>query len=107
MASRAGAAGTVIGLDLTVAQLGYVASRSPGVPVVAGDVQSMPISSASLDVVLSAHMLYHVADISAAIAEFRRVLRPGGHLLAIYDSITSQGELDQLFLDAGGTRTLN
>jgi ubiquinone/menaquinone biosynthesis C-methylase UbiE len=67
----------------------------------------MPIASGSLDVVLNAHMLYHVADISSAIAEFRCVLRPGGHLLAIYDSIRSQSELDQLFLDAGGTRTLN
>lgn len=97
----------IIGLDLIVPQLHHVASRSPGVPLVAGDVQSMPIASASLDVVLNAHMLYHVPDISAAIAEFRRVLRPGGQLLAIYDSITSQSELDQLFLDAGGTRTLN
>jgi alkylation response protein AidB-like acyl-CoA dehydrogenase len=76
-------------------------------PLVAGDVQSLPFATASLDVAVSAHMLYHVPDVPAALRELHRVLRPGGHLLAIYDSARSQPEVDDLFLSAGGTTTLN
>ena len=100
--------GRLIGLDLTLAELRETAAHHPGVPVVNADVQAVPMRDASADVVVCAHMLYHVPDISAALREFRRLLRPGGTLLAIYDSeVDDQIELDELFMACGGTVPLN
>src|SRR5690606_6151534 len=42
----------------------------------------MPYEDASFDVAFANHMLYLVPDVRAAIAEQRRVLRPGGRLYA-------------------------
>ena len=46
------------------------------------DAQSIPYPDESFDAVIANHMLYHVPDRSKAIAEIRRVLKPGGHLIA-------------------------
>jgi SAM-dependent methyltransferase len=43
------------------------------------DLQRLDLPDRSLDVVLCAHVLEHVSDTDAALAELRRVLRPGGH----------------------------
>ncbi len=42
------------------------------------DAQSLPFATASFDVVLANHMLYHVPDRPRALAEVHRVLAPGG-----------------------------
>ena len=46
------------------------------------DAQDLPFPDASFDIVVANHMLYHVPDPARAAAEFARVLRPGGVLLA-------------------------
>jgi SAM-dependent methyltransferase len=46
------------------------------------DAQALPWPEGSFDVVVANHMLYHVPDPSRAVAEFARVLRPGGVLMA-------------------------
>jgi ubiquinone/menaquinone biosynthesis C-methylase UbiE len=46
------------------------------------DAQAIPFDDESFDVVIANHMLYHVPDRSKAFAEIRRVLKPGGHLIA-------------------------
>ncbi len=46
------------------------------------DAQALPLGDASVDVVIANHMLYHLPDLSGALAEIRRVLKPGGHLCA-------------------------
>jgi SAM-dependent methyltransferase len=43
--------------------------------------EALPLRSASLDRVLANHMLYHVGDQAAALAEMHRVLKPGGAVL--------------------------
>jgi ubiquinone/menaquinone biosynthesis C-methylase UbiE len=43
------------------------------------DAQSIPFPDSSFDAVVANHMLYHVPDRKKAIAEVRRVLKPGGH----------------------------
>lgn len=42
------------------------------------DLQALPFADASYDVVYASHVLEHVPDDRRAIAEIRRVLRPGG-----------------------------
>jgi SAM-dependent methyltransferase len=51
----------------------------------AGAVNGLPIDDGSLDVVWSAHSMQSYDDLPAVLAEFRRVLRPGG-LLAVLES---------------------
>ena len=46
------------------------------------DAQSIPFEDETFDAVIANHMLYHVPDRAKAIAEIRRVLKPGGHLIA-------------------------
>jgi hypothetical protein len=45
------------------------------------DLQAIDLPDACLDVLLCAHVLEHVPDTGTALAELRRVLAPGGHLL--------------------------
>src|SRR6266498_1503027 len=46
------------------------------------DAQSIPFEDEAFDAVIANHMLYHVPDRPKAIAEIRRVLKPGGHFVA-------------------------
>jgi SAM-dependent methyltransferase len=50
-------------------------------PDVYGDAQALPFVEGSFDVVLLLHVLEHVPDPSAAMAEALRVLRPAGRLI--------------------------
>lgn len=71
----------VTGFDLSPQML---AAR--GVPgLVQADMRALPLASASHDAVWSAAAIVHVPrpDVSGALAEFGRVLRPGGHLVLI------------------------
>jgi SAM-dependent methyltransferase len=46
-----------------------------------GDVTALPLESSSFDALICIHVLEHVVDDRAAIAELFRVLRPGGWAL--------------------------
>jgi ubiquinone/menaquinone biosynthesis C-methylase UbiE len=46
------------------------------------DAQSIPCENGYFDAVIANHMLYHVPDRPAALAEIRRVLKPNGHFYA-------------------------
>ena len=46
------------------------------------DAQAIPFEDETFDVVIANHMLYHVPDRTKAIAEVKRVLKPGGHFIA-------------------------
>ena len=65
--------------DLDVVALDLSAGMGPEV---VGDVQALPLGDGSVDAALAMHMLYHVPDVAAAARELRRVVRPGGLLLA-------------------------
>lgn len=44
--------------------------------------EALPVPDEAFDVVLAMHILYHVPDMERAVGELRRVLRPGGVLVA-------------------------
>jgi SAM-dependent methyltransferase len=74
-------------------------TREHGVPAQVQDVQQLLAPDASYDVVVAMSMLYHVPDLDRGLAELRRVLRPGGSLIAV----TVAGDhLAALRGDAGG-----
>jgi SAM-dependent methyltransferase len=67
------------GCDLSMGML-----RSAAHPALLNaDVTALPLRDGTFDVVLAAHMLYHVPDRQAAVRELRRVLAPGGVCLAV------------------------
>lgn len=60
------------------------------------DAQAIPFPNQSLDAVIANHMLYHVPDRPKALAEIRRVLRPGGRFYASTIGEEHLQELDEL-----------
>jgi ubiquinone/menaquinone biosynthesis C-methylase UbiE len=90
--------GVVVGMDLSPGMLDAARLRSDAF-LLTGDAQRLPFSDASFDCVLAMHMLYHVPDRDLAIAEMRRVLRPGGVLLALTNSHRHLEELNDLVGD--------
>ncbi len=46
------------------------------------DAQSIPYADETFDALIANHMLYHIPDRPQAIAEMKRVLKPGGRLFA-------------------------
>ena len=75
-------AGEVIAVDPSEAMRGQAAERArPGVRVLAGSADALPVGPASVDVVWMSAVLHHVPDAARCAHEVRRVLRAGGHLL--------------------------
>jgi ubiquinone/menaquinone biosynthesis C-methylase UbiE len=70
----------VVASDQSAHMAGLAAAR--GLPSVQADVIALPFADGSFDLVIANWMLYHVADIPAALSQIRRLLRPGGRLLA-------------------------
>jgi SAM-dependent methyltransferase len=64
-----------------------------GVDARVGDVQSLPFEDAGFDCAVAAWMLFHVPDLDAGLAELARVLRPGGRLVAVTNSLHHLEEL--------------
>lgn len=89
----------IIGVDLSAGMLATVAGqREPGrLALLNADAQRLPLADSCADVGLAMHMLYHVPDVAAAVGELRRVVRPGGMLLASANSGDSMAELHDMF----------
>ena len=66
-----------IGIDLSSGMARFSATRK-GLTVAQASATDLPFADGSFDVVYSFKVLPHVPDLGAAIAEIRRVLRPGG-----------------------------
>ena len=83
--ASAGARAT--GIDLTprhveLATL-HLAATGLAASIFEGDAEAMPFPAASFDLVSSNGVLHHTPNIAAALAECRRVLRPGGNFTVI------------------------
>jgi SAM-dependent methyltransferase len=76
-------------------------TRARGVPALVGDVQELPFADGRFDCAVAAWMLYHASDVDRAVAELRRVLRPGGRLVAVTNSERSLSELWALVGERG------
>ena len=82
---------SIVAVDLSPTMVGL--ARAEGIDAQVGDVQDLPFATASFDCVVAAWMLYHAPDLDRAIAETKRVLKPGGRLVAATISLRNMAEL--------------
>lgn len=71
--------------------------RLAGVDWTVGDAQALPVADASVDAYTIAFGLRNVTDIDAALAQARRVLKPGGLFLCLEFSRVMLPLLDRLY----------
>ena len=84
LARAVGENGQVIGVDPSSDMRAAAGTRCAGrdtVQIVDGTAKSLPVDSTSVDRAVSVQVFEYVRDIPAALAEIRRVLRPGGRLV--------------------------
>ena len=92
----------LVGGDVSTGMLAAAVAAVPTCHPVALDACTLPFVDGSFDAVMANHMLYHVADLDRAAAELRRVIVPGGHLLAVTNSLEHFAEFDDLMAPAAG-----
>ena len=71
----------VTGVDFSGGMLAQAAARAPGAAWVRGDALRLPIGSERIDAIVSTEAFHWFPDQTAALAEMRRVLVPGGVVL--------------------------
>ncbi|HEU5356826.1 MAG TPA: methyltransferase domain-containing protein [Actinocrinis sp.] len=71
----------VIGVDANAKMLAVAARKLPDLDLRQGALEALPLPHDSVDLIVCALALCHVADLGPVFAEFARVLRPGGHLV--------------------------
>jgi len=90
--------GFLCGVDLSEGMLRTARSAMGDGPLLVSDAQALPFAAARFDLALAMHMLYHVPDRARALAELRRVVRPGGRALVLTNSERHFRELDELLI---------
>lgn len=95
MAVEVGPNGRICGIDISDSMLAIAASRardngSALLELCHADANHLPYPDESFDAVVSTQVFEYIEDIQGALAEVRRVLRPGGRVLLLdtdWDSI--------------------
>jgi arsenite methyltransferase len=86
-----------LGVDASDVLLASGRSREPALPLILARGELLPIGDGLMDAVLAECSLSVMADAGAALAEFRRILVPGGRLILadVYRRSTNGPELPQ------------
>ncbi|BDG59219.1 ubiquinone/menaquinone biosynthesis methyltransferase [Caldinitratiruptor microaerophilus] len=104
-ASRVGAEGRVVGVDISPGMLARARERvqaSPWAGVIElceGNALDLPFPDGTFDIVTMGWAMRNVRDIPRTVAEALRVLRPGGRYLNL-DAAEPQGPIGRLLLRA-------
>lgn len=75
-------AGLYVGVDLSLGALRLAHGRFDATAWMQADALRLPFAEGSFDVVAFSSVLHHIGDRGAALAEARRVLKPGGWVFA-------------------------
>lgn len=83
----------VVGIDSSPSMLARVGALPERWSVRLGDVRALPLPVAAFDTVIAAFLLHLLdpVDLPTALAEIRRVLRPGGRLVTVTPAIPDGG----------------
>jgi SAM-dependent methyltransferase len=73
----------VSGFDATEALLAIARRRSPAVTFLSGDLEMLPFADSSFDLVTGFNSFQYAANPAKALAEARRVTRPGGKVAIV------------------------
>lgn len=77
----AGRGHAVVGVDHSEDMLAVARARLPHGDFWAGSLDRLPVTDSSADLIVCALALAHIPELGVVMAEFARVLRPGGHLV--------------------------
>ena len=90
----------VVGVDLTAAMLAEARrlSPDPGIAWIAGDAESLPIADSAFDAVTVRRAPHHFPHLRQALAEMRRVVRPGGRI-GIVDQVPPEDEAGRALME--------
>ena len=91
----------VVALDLTHRMLQLAQAKAPAAApaaFVTGDMMALPFPDASFDLVTTGYGIRNVPRIDPAVAEIRRVLRPGGVLLSLDFNRPSNAAMRAVYL---------
>ncbi|MFI0740703.1 methyltransferase domain-containing protein [Streptomyces sp. NPDC021100] len=86
MARETGPDGVLRGVDVSASMLDLARRRCGGdgrVGLEEGRCEELPFPDGSFDAVVSSQVLEYVEDVEGALAEFARVLRPGGRVVVL------------------------
>jgi demethylmenaquinone methyltransferase/2-methoxy-6-polyprenyl-1,4-benzoquinol methylase len=89
----------VIPTDFSLGMLRVGHERQPELPFVAGDGLNLPYRDNSFDAATISFGLRNLTDRSAGLAEFRRVLKPGGRLVICEFSSPTSKPLRTLYTE--------
>ncbi len=70
-----------VGVDINPRNVALLKKRLPEHVVLEGDVEHLPFEDGQFGTVLCTEVIEHIPDPARALAEFRRVLQPGGVLI--------------------------
>ncbi len=70
-----------VGVDINPRNVELLRHRLPDHVVIEGDVENLPFADGSFGTVLCTEVIEHIPEPAAALAEYRRVLQPGGVLI--------------------------
>ena len=97
-----------VGLDFSSAMIALACADHPGIRFEKGDAEVLPFADEVFDAVVANFGIHHVAEPNRALAETRRVLRPGGRVAftswaapaeniawqLLFDAISAHGDLE-------------
>jgi len=89
VASEVGA--DVYGCDFSFGMLEQASARTGAVRWLQGDALRVPFADATFDALLSTEAFHWFPDQDAALAEFRRVLKPGGKAIVALVNVRARG----------------